>query len=55
MKRKTNRAKRVVNSCRNHGSCPQCKGNRTHANIRRRPADEKEQVSKWETKALSGA
>ena len=26
--RKTNRAKRVNPSCRNHGPCPTCRGNR---------------------------
>jgi len=27
----------VDSSCRNHGSCPWCKGNRKHKNIRRSP------------------
>ena len=31
-------------SCRNHGSCPRCQGNRQHADKRRQPADLKEQV-----------
>ena len=26
-------------SCRNHGSCGYCKGNRTHKNKRREPID----------------
>lgn len=29
-KRKTNKAKRVDPGCRNHGSCPVCRGNRQH-------------------------
>lgn len=29
-KRKTNKAKRVDNSCRNHGSCAFCSGNRLY-------------------------
>lgn len=28
--RKTNKAKRVDKTCRNHGSCPACKSNRLH-------------------------
>lgn len=28
--RKTNRAKRIDPSCKNHGSCPSCKSNRLH-------------------------
>lgn len=28
--RKTNKAKRIDPSCRNHGSCPACKANRLH-------------------------
>lgn len=35
MNRKTNKAKRVSKSCRNHGSCVWCRGNRTAANRRR--------------------
>ena len=30
-KRKTNRAKQVDSSCRNHGDCPWCLGNRTYS------------------------
>lgn len=29
-KRKTNNGKRVDSTCRNHGSCDWCKGNRLH-------------------------
>lgn len=29
-KRKTNRAKRVDKACKNHGSCPHCRGNRLY-------------------------
>lgn len=36
--RKTNRAKQVSGSCSNNGSCPVCRGNRTHANVRAEPA-----------------
>lgn len=28
--RKTNKGKRVSNHCKNHGSCPACKGNRLY-------------------------
>lgn len=38
--RKTNKAKRVCNSCRNHGWCPTCRGNRTHATRKRIAATE---------------
>ena len=40
-KRRTNKAKQVDNSCKNHGSCPWCKGNRTHSNRKREPAKDK--------------
>lgn len=33
--RKTNLAKRVSRSCRNHGECPWCRGNRLHNNRKR--------------------
>ena len=29
-KRKTNKAKRVDNACKNHGTCPHCRGNRLY-------------------------
>lgn len=38
--RKTNLAKQVSGSCSNNGSCPWCRGNRTHANVRAEPAPE---------------
>lgn len=31
-KRKTNKAKRIDRSCRNHGTCPYCTNSRTHSN-----------------------
>ena len=34
------RSKQVDRSCRNHGSCPWCEGNRTHRNERRKPIEE---------------
>ena len=34
------RSKRFDRSCRNHGSCPWCLGNRTHKNARRAPIEE---------------
>ena len=33
-------AKRVDKSCRNHGTCPWCLGNRTISTKRREPAKE---------------
>ena len=42
--RKTNKAKTIDPSCKNHGSCPWCRGNRTHANRRAEPADLSEQM-----------
>jgi len=36
-------AKAISHSCRNHGSCPWCKENRTIKNMRQVPADAKEQ------------
>lgn len=27
-------------ACKNHGSCSYCRGNRTHSNVRRIPAQE---------------
>lgn len=42
--RKTNRAKRVDRSCRNHGGCSWCKGNRLHQAERAVPADERHQI-----------
>jgi len=30
-------SKRFDKSCRNHGSCPACRGKRTHKNKRREP------------------
>lgn len=39
--RKTNKAKRVDSGCRNHGSCPHCRGNRTHqGEVAKQAADE---------------
>lgn len=32
-------SKRFDKSCRNHGSCGYCKGNRTHSNRKREPID----------------
>ena len=34
------RGKAVNKSCRNHGSCPACKGTRNHKNKRRLPIQE---------------
>jgi hypothetical protein len=36
-------SKQWDHSCRNHGSCGWCLGNRTHRNKRHEPADLKEQ------------
>ena len=33
-------SKRFDRSCRNHGSCGYCEGNRTHANKKREPIEE---------------
>lgn len=46
--RKINKAKRVSNGCKNHGSCDHCQGSRTHSNRRRAPADEREQLREVE-------
>lgn len=35
------KAKAVDPSCRNHGDCPQCRGNRKHKVKRQMPAEEK--------------
>lgn len=38
-KRKPYRVEKSIDAtCRNHGSCPWCKGNRTHGNKKREPA-----------------
>ena len=42
--RKTNRSKRVSRSCRNHGSCAWCRGNRLAQARRSLPADAAEQL-----------
>ena len=42
------RAKAIDYTCRNHGSCDWCKGNRTHKNDKRELAVEQE-VSEYET------
>jgi uncharacterized protein YabN with tetrapyrrole methylase and pyrophosphatase domain len=39
-KRKTNRAKKVSSQCRNNGSCPWCRGNRTFSTEKRSLFDE---------------
>jgi hypothetical protein len=44
IRRKTNRAKRIDNACRNHGSCPWCRGNRLHA-ARKREQAAREQLN----------
>jgi hypothetical protein len=44
IKRKTNKAKRVDHSCRNHGRCPECRGNRLHA-ARKRERAAREQIN----------
>lgn len=51
-KRKPYRRSKVFDqSCRNHGSCPWCEGNRTHSDRKRRlVADEK--LHKWELDLL---
>ena len=41
-KRKTNKGKQVDRTCSNNGSCPGCRGNRTHSNEKRKPAQEKD-------------
>ncbi len=38
--RKTNKAKKISNSCKNNGSCPWCSGNRTFSNKKRLPAED---------------
>jgi hypothetical protein len=48
--RKTNRAKLVDPSCKNHGSCPWCLRNRLHQAERAIPADEAQQRSEAEEK-----
>jgi hypothetical protein len=37
------RSKRFDRSCRNHGGCPYCEGNRTHHNKRREPIEDCEE------------
>ena len=38
-KRKPYRGEKSIDAtCRNHGSCPWCKGNRMHGNKKREPA-----------------
>jgi len=34
-------SKRFDSSCRSHGSCPWCQGNRAHKNKRRAPIEDK--------------
>lgn len=45
-KRKTNKAKRVDGSCRNHGSCAYCEGCRLYQSIKGL-MKAKQQVQSW--------
>jgi hypothetical protein len=37
-------SKRFDASCRCHGGCPRCEGNRKHSSRKRQPADERRQL-----------
>ena len=40
-KRQINKAKRVSNGCKNHGSCDYCKSSRTYSSKHREPLPDK--------------